>query len=188
MAAAEIDALLDAFPTAQCDALQQVRARLLLLLPGATEVVGWGMPCLAVDGDKLLCYQGFKRHNGIFPMDGSTIAGFHEKYPTYEVTKGSIHFAADAPMPPAHLRTLVGLRIAALNDSYPRKSGESKEFYANGFLKAKGKVRDGQLHGNWQWFRRDGTLKRTGQFRDGEKVGVWTTYNAAGEPHRITNL
>ena len=186
MTAADVDALLEQFPASQRAALQTVRSRLQQALPGATEVIGWGMPCLAVDGDKLLCFQGFKRHNGIFPMDTETITRFHELFPGYEVTKGTIHFAPDAPMPTAHLRKLVALRIQALNDSYPRKSGASKEFYANGYLKAKGKVRDGQLHGNWEWFRRDGTLKRTGQFRDGQQVGSWTTYDAQGEPHRIT--
>lgn len=186
MAASEIDALLNQFPSPQREALEAVRSRLVQALPGAEEVIGWGMACLAVDGDKLLCFQGFKRHNGMFPMDGVTMARFHEQYPAYEVTKGSIHFAVDTAMPAAHLRRLVALRIQSLNDSYPRKSGESKEFYPNGYLKAKGKVRDGQLHGSWQWFRRDGTLKRTGQFRDGQQVGTWVTYNAQGEPHRTT--
>ena len=39
------------------------------------------------------------------------------------------------------------VRIAEINAGYPKKSGESREFYDNGFLKASGKVKDGELHG-----------------------------------------
>ena len=63
----------------------------------------------------------------------------------------------------------------------------TKEFYDNGFLKAKGKIRGDRMSGDWQWFRRDGTLKRSGSFRAGERVGEWTTYDAEGAPYRVTH-
>ena len=49
-------------------------------------------------------------------------------------------------------------------------------------------MKDGELHGNWKWFRRDGTLLRTGRFSHGAQVGVWTTYDRDGEPTKTTRF
>jgi len=42
-------------------------------------------------------------------------------------------------------------------------------------------MKDGELHGNWKWFRRDGTLSRTGRFARGERSGTWQTWDRDGE-------
>lgn len=186
MAAEDVDAHLARFEDPQRATLQTMRELALRVLPGAQEGIAWGMPCLFVDGDKVICLEGFRHHNSVFPMDGQTMAAFHEEFPQYQVTKGTVHFALDSPMPAGHLRRLLDLRLQSINNSYPKKSGETKEFYSNGRLKAKGKMRDGQLQGRWEWFRRDGSRKRSGQFRGGRKVGTWTTYTADGAAHTIT--
>lgn len=64
----------------------------------------------------------------------------------------------------------------------------SKEFYDNGRLKAKGRMRNGDLHGAWQWWRRDGSLMRTGSFRDGVRVGQWVTYDRTGAVVKVTHF
>lgn len=53
-----------------------------------------------------------------------------------------------------------------------RESGESKEFYPNGRLKVSGKIKNGELHGAWQWFRKDGTLLRTETYKNGSRVSL----------------
>ena len=56
------------------------------------------------------------------------------------------------------------------------------DYHKDGTLKARGTMRDGQLDGFWEWFRKDGTMLRSGQFDMGERTGEWTTYDAAGKP------
>ena len=51
---------------------------------------------------------------------------------------------------------------------------------ADGTLKAEGKMKGGQLHGRWNWYRADGSLLRTGSFRNGDKTGTWTTFDRDG--------
>jgi len=51
---------------------------------------------------------------------------------------------------------------------------------------SKGKIKDGQPDGYWEWYRADGTLKRSGTFKKGEAVGKWTTYDTKGKPYKVT--
>ena len=70
------------------------------------------------------------------------------------------------------LKQMVRMSIDSINASFPRKSGESKEFYPNGRLKASGKIKNGELHGTWQWFRKDGSLLRTETYKNGSRVSL----------------
>ena len=58
--------------------------------------------------------------------------------------------------------------------------GVARDLFPDGGLKAKGRMKDGELHGAWSWWRKDGTLMRTGSFDRGRQVGTWTTYDATG--------
>ena len=51
---------------------------------------------------------------------------------------------------------------------------------AGGQTKASGTTLDGELHGEWEWFRTDGTLMRTGEFDRGRQIGVWRTWARDG--------
>jgi len=62
------------------------------------------------------------------------------------------------------------------------------DHHKNGTVKAKGKTRDGVLTGYWEWFRKDGTRLRSGHFEKGEQVGEWTTYDADGNPYKVTRM
>lgn len=65
--------------------------------------------------------------------------------------------------------------------------GYTIKYHANGTTRwSKGKVADGNPEGYWEWYRPDGTLKRSGHFDQGEPVGEWTTYDAAGQPYKVT--
>ncbi|MEO3389424.1 hypothetical protein [Mesorhizobium sp. CAU 1741] len=60
--------------------------------------------------------------------------------------------------------------------------------HKDGSLWAKGQTVDGIAHGYWEWFRKNGTKLRSGQFDMGEQVGDWTTYDAAGDPYKVTTM
>ena len=61
------------------------------------------------------------------------------------------------------------------------------KYHANGkTIWSKGKVIHGLAEGYWEWFRLDQTIKRSGCFEAGEPVGEWITYNAKGQPYKVT--
>lgn len=168
-------------------ALTDTWALAMATLPGAEQCIAWGMPSLRVDGDLVVSLSGFAEHNSVFPGPG-VIERLGDALSGLTVTKGTIHFDHDSSMKPAILKAILRARIEEINASYPRKNGQVKEFYSNGFLKARGKQKAGRLHGQWEWFRRDGTIKRSGTFASGEQVGVWTTYDAGGTLHKQTRI
>ncbi len=186
-----IDDHLARFGDAQRAALLGTVATIRRALPGAVEVISYGMPTFKVDGPTgvaAIGLDGFTQHNSLFPYSGRVLDELAAELARYEGTKGSIHFDRDRPFPAPLLKRILAVRVAEINASYPKKTGESREFYDNGFLKASGKVKGGQLHGPWRWFRRDGTIMRSGSFRAGEQVGEWVTYDRLGEPHKVTRF
>lgn len=175
------------FPESQRTALTRTWEAALQTLVGAEQCIAWGMPTLRIDGDLVLSMNGFTSHNSIFPGPG-VIERIQDKLAGLTVTKGTIHFDRDKPMNAAVLKAIITARIDEINGSYPKSNGQFKEFYANGFLKATGKMKSGDMHGAWTWFRRDGTLKRSGGFTAGVQVGEWVTYDAEGKPYKTTDF
>ena len=175
------------YPPVQRQALESIRSAMHKLLPGADEVMAWGMPSYRVDGDLVLSFSGFADHNSLFPGAG-VVKAMSAALPEYKTTKGTIHLPRDTAPPLAALRAVARARIEEINASYPKASGETKEFYDNGFLKCRGRMKDGRMHGAWEFFRRDGSPLRSGRFNRGDQVGLWTTFDRAGAPHRVTDF
>ncbi len=63
-----------------------------------------------------------------------------------------------------------------------------KNYYDNGVLMYKGRLRGDKMHGKWEWFRRDATLMRTGEFALGKQTGIWRTFDRTGRLVKETNL
>jgi antitoxin component YwqK of YwqJK toxin-antitoxin module len=60
--------------------------------------------------------------------------------------------------------------------------------HKDGSVRAKGHMKDGELEGYWEWFRKDGTKMRSGYFENAKQVGEWTTYNAKGKIVRVSKM
>ena len=63
-----------------------------------------------------------------------------------------------------------------------------EERYANGNVKLRGSHVDGEMHGDWAFFRTDGSMMRSGAFDRGRQVGVWRTYDRTGRVVKETNF
>jgi antitoxin component YwqK of YwqJK toxin-antitoxin module len=49
-------------------------------------------------------------------------------------------------------------------------------------------MKEGELAGYWERFRRDGTRMRSGYFENDDQVGEWTTYDAKGKIVKVTKM
>ncbi len=114
MSKAEVTAHLKKFDKPQRDALQAVRETITEVLPDAEEVIKYGIPTFTVNGKGIFGYDGFKKHNSLFPYSGSFNQLFHDELKGYEQTKSSIHFAIDKPFPKTLLKKLVKARLKML--------------------------------------------------------------------------
>lgn len=188
MSKALVDKHLKSFETSQRLILVNLQEKIADELPTATQVIKYGIPTFLIEGVAVIGFDGYKKHNSLFPYSGSTNMLLEKELSGYEQTKGSIHFALDKRFPKPLLKKILKARIAQINANYPKRTGEFLEFYGNGVLKASGKMKSDQMHGDWKWFRKDGVIMRSGTFKEGRQIGVWITYDQKGKPYKKTNF
>jgi uncharacterized protein YdhG (YjbR/CyaY superfamily) len=188
MSAAQVTAHLKKFSPEQKKILADLRNHIASRLPNAEQMIKYGIPTFLIEGVPVIGFDGYKAHNSIFPYSGSFNSRLKKELEMYEQTKGSIHFEGGKSIPKPLINKILAEKIQQINDSYPKKTGEYLEFYANGVLKAKGKYKAGKLHGDWKWFRKTGAIMRSGSFKNGEQTGTWITYDAKGKVYKKTAI
>jgi antitoxin component YwqK of YwqJK toxin-antitoxin module len=62
------------------------------------------------------------------------------------------------------------------------------DHYPNGGVRYTGFRLDGEMHGEWAFYRADGSLMRRGAFDRGRQVGTWTTHDRAGKVIKETTF
>lgn len=182
---AQVDDFLAALPEPQRSTLQTVRERLLELVPTAGEKLSYSMPAVTVGDMAVAGYDAFKNHCGYFAHSGTVIGAAGDALADYQGSASGIHFPHDEPLPKRVLKLLVALKLAELAAV---QSGTRIETFADGGLKAIGRMKKGELDGNWKWFRKDGSLLRSGSFTMGEQARTWVSYTADGEVAKVTEF
>ena len=109
---AEVAAYLARVPEPARTTLEKMRAMIRAAAPReATEQLSYRIPAFHFKG-ALLSYAAFKDHCSLFPMGASAIEGFAEELEGYRVTKGTIHFALDKPLPKSLITKIVKACVA----------------------------------------------------------------------------
>ena len=62
------------------------------------------------------------------------------------------------------------------------------DHYDNGNVRFRGANLDGEMHGEWAFYRKDGSLMRSGQFDRGRQIGIWRTFDRAGQVLKETDF
>jgi uncharacterized protein YdhG (YjbR/CyaY superfamily) len=96
---ATVEAYIDGQPPAARGALQAMRALLRKALPGAEEVISYGMPAYTLNGRVVVYFAGWKRHTALYPGGNEAIAAFANDLAGYATSKGAIRFPLEAPLP-----------------------------------------------------------------------------------------
>ncbi len=185
--ASEIDAYIAQQPEPQRSSLTAMRALIGSLLPRADEAIAYGAPAWTVDGTAIAGLSGSARHWSYLPHSGSVTATLGDALAAYEASKGAIKVPAGSTLPKPLTKRLIAARLDELRMA-PDSKGFARDLYADGGLKAKGRIKDGELHGDWQWWRQDGSLMRSGTFDRGRQVREWTTYDRSGAVAKVTDL
>jgi uncharacterized protein YdhG (YjbR/CyaY superfamily) len=116
MSKAEVTAHIKKFDKPQRDALQAVRESIAELLPEADEVIKYGIPTFAMNGKGIIGFDGYKKHNSIFPYSGAITEILRSDLVKYEQTKGSIHFDREKPFPKTLLRKIIKERLKQISE------------------------------------------------------------------------
>jgi uncharacterized protein YdhG (YjbR/CyaY superfamily) len=109
---AEVEAYLGRVPEPARTTLESMRVTIRAAAPkNATEAISYGIPSFQYKGG-LVAYAAFKKHCSFFPMGSSAIEEFAEELKGFRVSKGTIQFAVDKPLPAALVKKMVKACVA----------------------------------------------------------------------------
>lgn len=110
----DIDTYLASLDEGQRSTLEQLRCSILEVVPDAEQCISYGMPAFKVQGKTVAGFAAFKDHLSYLPHSGSVLAQLGDDLAGYTHTKGSLHFAADTPLPSTLVSKLVSARMCEL--------------------------------------------------------------------------
>jgi uncharacterized protein YdhG (YjbR/CyaY superfamily) len=105
-----MDDYLNALPPEQKAALARVRAVVEGVAPEAEEGVSYGMPAFRYAGRPLLGFRAAKRHLSVFPFSPAAIEAVKDRLGDFDLSKGTIRFSPESPLPDDVLADLVRAR------------------------------------------------------------------------------
>jgi uncharacterized protein YdhG (YjbR/CyaY superfamily) len=107
---ANVDEYLAGLPADRRTVMAQLRRTIRAAAPDATEAVAYNMPAFRLGGRFLVSYEAYKRHYSLFPWSDEMVAELGEELRPHAVGRGTIRFAADAPIPLGLVARIVQFR------------------------------------------------------------------------------
>lgn len=114
VAASTPEEYLAAAPADQSAALRTVLEHLLAALPRAETVISYGIIVVRVAGRGFVGLSAAKSHCSLHLMSTRAAATLADALPEGRLVGATVRFAADAPLGPAAVRTIVETRLAEL--------------------------------------------------------------------------
>jgi uncharacterized protein YdhG (YjbR/CyaY superfamily) len=104
-----IDEYIATFPKNVQSILEELRQTIRESAPEAEEAISYQMPTFKLNGN-LVWFAAFKNHIGFYPKT-SVIEAFKEELSNYEVSKGTIRFSLNKPIPFDLVKKIVKYRV-----------------------------------------------------------------------------
>jgi uncharacterized protein YdhG (YjbR/CyaY superfamily) len=114
MSSREVDEYLQRLEEPKRSTLQALRGAILEVVPDAEEVISYGVPAFRLRGKTIAGFAAFKNHVSYLPFSGSVLDQLCDELQGYEMTKGSLHFPIDHPLPESLVRKLIETRLGQL--------------------------------------------------------------------------
>ncbi|MGG7509361.1 iron chaperone [Plantibacter sp. YIM 135249] len=114
MTASIEEALAEATPADRASLLHVIEiAR--RIAPDAVDGTSYGMPALKVDGRPLIGVAASAKHLSVLPFSPAVVEAVADQLGDYSLSKGTIRFTADHPLPDDVIETIVRTRLAELS-------------------------------------------------------------------------
>jgi len=108
----DVDKYLARVPEPARSTLNKVRAAIRAIAPPeATETLSYQIPTFKYKGS-LVAFAAFSKHCSLFPMSYAVMVALNNDLKRFEVSKGTIRFPVDKPLPATLVKKVVKARIA----------------------------------------------------------------------------
>ena len=111
MTAEDIDRYLAAIEEPKRGTLEEMRRRILEIIPDADQCLSYAMPAFKVQGKTVAGLAAFKNHLSYLPHSGSVLTALADETRAYTKTSGSLHFPVDTPLPRPLIKKLLTTRM-----------------------------------------------------------------------------
>jgi uncharacterized protein YdhG (YjbR/CyaY superfamily) len=108
-----VEAYVGALPEEVRKMLQRIRAIVRLVVPGAEEVISYGIPTFDLNGKHLVHVGAWETHIALYPVPSGTPA-FDEEMSRYRTGKGTLQFPLVMPIPYDLVERIVRFRAEEL--------------------------------------------------------------------------
>ena len=105
-----IDEYLARLGADQRSALERLRRTIKRVVPRAEECISYQLPAFRVDGRVAVWFGAAANHCSFYP--GGVVDAYKRELSKYDISKGTIRFQPESPLPAALVRKLVKTRIA----------------------------------------------------------------------------
>ena len=109
-----VDESLADLPEPERGSLQRVIDITRTLVPDAEEGMSYGMPALKLDGKPIIGVVAAAKHLSVFPFSPAVIDAVAGRLEGYSLSKGTIRFTPDHPLPDDVLEDIIRLRRAEI--------------------------------------------------------------------------
>ncbi len=114
MPKSEIDKFFAQVEEPKRSTLEEMRRRILEVVPDAEQTIKYGMPAFLKDGWCFVCIAPFKNHINWSPYSSNVFVRLEKELAGYAVSKGSMQFAVDKPLPKTLVKKLIKVRLAEI--------------------------------------------------------------------------
>ena len=111
-----VDRYIAAQPPALRAVLERVRSTIRKAVPGGEESISYGIPTYKRHGNPVLYFAAWKEHYSIYPSNDRIVAAFREKLAPYKLSKGTIRFPLDEPVPVRLIAAIARLRAKQVDE------------------------------------------------------------------------
>ena len=91
--------------------LEKLRKTIHAAAPGAQEYIGYGLAGFKFNGRPLLYFGAWENHCALYAASPAVQKKFQKELKGFEVSKGTIRFTPEKPLPTAVVKALVKARI-----------------------------------------------------------------------------
>jgi uncharacterized protein YdhG (YjbR/CyaY superfamily) len=111
------DEFLETVPEPEKAAFEHIRQTVRRAVPTAEEATSYGMPAFKYKKRPLLGFSKAKEHLSVFPFSPEAIEAARDSLAGFELSKGTIRFTADHPIPDAALEQVVSHRVKEIDQT-----------------------------------------------------------------------
>lgn len=111
MAAEDIDRYLAGVEEPKRGTLEEMRRRILEVVPDAEQCISYAVPAFKVQGKTVAGLAAFTNHLSYLPHSGSVLPALADETRGYAQTSGSLHFPIDTPLPRPLIKKLLTTRM-----------------------------------------------------------------------------